>query len=295
MTNIDYIVTVANWEERFQLGIKKLLEDRKPKGLLVNYCQEYANISEKNRTKTKRYCKKHNIKFFDNPLSFKEPVDSWNSIKFFLESHVLEGKNVIVDISTMPRETIWTTLLFLENLKCKVFYTYHQPKDYSGDWLTKEPGKPRIVFKLGGISKLGASTKLLILSGYDIDRINQLINFFEPELTLLGIQLGSQLKNEENNRNKCHEEFENKQHIELFNINSYSQDHGYDVMDKLIEKHIEKHNIILTSLGPRLSAIALYRLHKKYPGTALAYVPSHKFNQKYSSGLGKLFKGQLAT
>ena len=49
----------------------------------------------------------------------------------------------------------------------------------------------------------------------------------------------------------------------------------------------------MTSLGPKLSAIALYLLHRKYAGTSLVYAPSNEFNKDYSNGLGEAVTGML--
>lgn len=288
-----YVVSVASWEERFLKGSKKLLGANKPDIFLMSYCAEYAELSKNNRENIKDYCTKNNIKFISTPLSFKDPVASWMSTKELLFSNALEGQEVTIDISTMPRETIWTTLSFLEALKCKISYIYYKPKSYNDDWLSQEPDKPRIVFKLGGISRLGASTVLMILSGYDIERVNQLINYFDPEITFVGIQSGSQMKNEEKNIKICESEFRNIKNVKLFELDAYSSDHGYEKIDEVISPYVSSCNIVLSSLGPKLSAVALYKLHKTYPDIALAYAPSKRFNQEYSFGLGDSFVGDL--
>ena len=288
-----YVVSVASWEERFLEGSKKLLGSNKPDIFLMSYCTEYAELSKDNRNRIKVFCIKNNIKFVDTSLSFKDPVASWCSTKKLLLSNAIEGQEVTIDISTMPREIIWTTLSFLDALKCKISYIYYKPESYNDDWLSQEPDKPRIVFKLGGVSKLGASTVLTVLSGYDTERVNQLINFFEPELTFIGVQSGSQMKNEEKNVKKCEFEFGNLKDVKLFELDAYSLDHGYKAINKKILPYIADYNVVLSSLGPKLSAVALYRLHKTYPDIALAYAPSKKFNPEYSFGLGEPFAGDL--
>ena len=49
----------------------------------------------------------------------------------------------------------------------------------------------------------------------------------------------------------------------------------------------------MSSLGPKLSAVALYQIHKLHPSTALAYAPSQEYNREYSTGLGETFYGQV--
>lgn len=287
------VVSVASWEDRFLEGSKKLLAVITPDLFVMSYCSEYAELSKRNRDNIEIFCQENNIKFIDTPLSFKDPVASWLSTKKLLFSTLSEGQKVTIDISTMPRETIWTTLAFLEVLKCKISYIYCKPLQYNKDWLSQEPDNPRIVFKLGGVSKLGSPTVLVILSGYDTDRINQLINFFDPELTLIGFQAGSQMDNQEKNVKKCQSKFGKLNNVKLFELDAYSPDHGYEKIHEQISPYIEDNNIVLSSLGPKLSAIALYRLHKTYPDVALAYAPSKRFNPEYSYGLGESFVGDF--
>ena len=109
-----FIVSVASWESRFLLGSQKLLASLKPEVFLMSYCEEYAQLSLDNRTKIQKYCENNNIKFVDKALSFKDPVTSWKTIKKFLSSNGIENQEVTIDISTMPRETIWSSLSFLE-------------------------------------------------------------------------------------------------------------------------------------------------------------------------------------
>jgi len=49
----------------------------------------------------------------------------------------------------------------------------------------------------------------------------------------------------------------------------------------------------MASLGPKLSAVALYRLHKKYPQTGLVYAPAKEFNPQYSYGITESIIGEL--
>lgn len=289
--NCDYIVTVASWEERFLLGTKRLLENCKAKTLLMSYCEEYEKLSAPNRERVKDFCLANNVTVFENPLSFNKPKDSWLSIKDLLNN--IQSQNTIVDITTMPRETIWATLLFLRTKNCKIHYIYNEPHSYNKQWLSREPDKPRIVFKLGGVYKFGERTKLVIISGYDIDRISHLISFYEPDFTLLGLQLGNQFENEKNNIEKCIKEFGNKKDIRIFYLNAFDTNHGFDVLDQEIKDIASNNNIILSSLGPKLSAISLFNLHEKYPDTALSYAPSKKFNPEYSHGIGNFYIGTM--
>ena len=149
----------------------------------------------------------------------------------------------------------------------------------------------RLVFKLSGELKLGCPTALVAVTGFDADRCLQAIDFYEPVRVLLARQGGTQYDN--NNRNigatftsgnVLHD------HIE---IDAFSRDHGYTTLRNDVAKLARNHNVILCSFGPKPSGIALFRLQREYPQTALAYIGCKEYNHDYSTGLGDVIEGTL--
>ena len=187
----------------------------------------------------------------------------------------------------MPREVLWTVLNLLASSVTSLQYVYHRPEKYNEDWLTRDPGKPRLVPKLGGVARLGIPNKLLVLTGYDADRVKQLIAFFEPVSVLVGLQAGSQFDNQARNVQRCKETLKDEARVEYFEVDAYSEGHGYEAIKEAVKSHLGTANIIMSSLGPKPSAVALYRLHKEHEQTALAYAPSNEVNPDYSRGIGE--------
>jgi len=286
MNNFSVLITCASWEERFVKGfdqIQKTDLDR----VIIFYYKEYENKTKINREYISEYCVTNNIKHHEYLLSFENPASSWKTIYETIDKFDISNKKLAIDITTMPRETTWIILSMLENKDAEIYYIYHRPEKYNDEWLSRDPGRPRLVYKLSGLSKFGVSTKLVIITGFDTERAKQLINYFEPEYTFLGVQKGDQYSNIAQNILKHETEFKKNKNISLLEIDAYSEDHGYDVVLNQIKQYIDNSNIIMTSLGPKLSAIALYRLHKVYEQISLAYAPSNEFNMEYSSGIGE--------
>lgn len=50
-----------------------------------------------------------------------------------------------------------------------------------------------------------------------------------------------------------------------------------------------KANFILTSLGPKLSAISAYQCYLEHPEIALSYLPCKEYNVDYCHGIGDRF------
>jgi hypothetical protein len=293
MANSEVIVTVASWEPRFWLGFEKLVTAHRPSEVFMYFYAEYAGISEENREKIRVFCRESQITLHENKLSFSSPIESWRTLYITVSEGHMSNRSILVDITTMPRETIWILFDLFDPLKNRIRWVYNMPERYNTEWLSRDPDKPRFVPKMGGITTLGFPTTLLVLSGFDIERTRQMIVFYEPELILLGVQSGSQFENVSKNVERHSREFGKDPIVSLFEVDAYSRDQGLGVITAKINEHIASSNLVMASLGPKPSAVALYRIHKEYPQTGLAYAPSKEFNPNYSSGLGDCTCGEL--
>lgn len=292
MDERELLITVASWEQRFLLGLKELVAESHPRNLLMYHFEEYDEYSVENRRIVDQFCKDSGVSLESFSVSFRDPVKTWRTVYDTLKLDKLDGKTVVIDFTTMPRETLWTLLNLLEGSSAAISYVYHRPERYNDNWLSRDPGKPRLVYKLAGEAKLGARTLLLVLTGYDPERVAQLVRFFDPYHVLLGIQTGEQYNNQSMNVSK-YKQNERQPGFTIFGLDAYSDDHGFATIERQLKDYLEGFNIIMSSLGPKPSAIALYRLKKKYPQTSLAYTPSNEFNREYSYGIGGKCTGQL--
>jgi hypothetical protein len=261
------------------------------------YCyKEYSEWSEENRNKVTQTCRDLGVEVTPRELSFDTPADNWRLLHDDLLSSEFAGKTVLVDISTMPRNTIWLSLFFLQSNGCKIHYVYNRPQTYNEEWLSRDPQRPRLVFKLSGEMALGRRTALVVLTGFDVERTRQLMRFYEPRTVLLGFQTGEQYGNQAQNVAK-HREGLREEYKELgiheFLVNAYEDGHGVEEMRKQVQGCREEYNVIMSSLGPKPSAIALYRVQREFRECGLSYTPSGEFNRDYSHGLGESVGGTL--
>jgi hypothetical protein len=291
MKPFDLLITVASWEDRFRLGFDRVMAERKVKRALIYYYAEYADRTARNREYAKDICG-DKTKPIETSISFGNALQTWKQLTSDVEE--LNHANVLLDISTMPRDTILNLLLLLDGRKNSISYVYHKPERYSSEWLSRDPGRPRLLFKQSGVTKLGCKTILLVITGFDAERTEQLITTFEPKQTILGIQTGGQFENNRLNLEKHRGVPSAGSHpVKFFDLDAYSNDHGLEAILREIEPLKNEHNIILSSLGPKPSAIALYRARGRFPEMALAYAPSNDFNMNYSNGIGRSLWGTL--
>lgn len=287
------IVSVVGWEERFVLGSQQLLKTPRAEKFLAFYYDATEKMTLANRKTMKIDCQRAGVEYSPIRLSYHDPISAWHEMMSAFNRLSVKGKDVLLNISTMPREAIWTSLWMSESLSAKIRYVYFKPGAYNDKWLTRDPGTPRLVLKLSGTAQPGMPTALVVITGYDTQRVEQLRSAYEPAATLLGTQVGARRKNLERNLAPHREQFKGMSGVELFDIDAFSSDHGFATLVTRLKPYLPRFNIVMTSVGPKLSAIALYRFHREYPQIALAYTPSNEVNPEYSHGIGESVFGDL--
>ena len=293
MTKDITFIGMASWEERFLLGAQRVLGAGNVYRAILLHAEEYEDWTSDNRGSFAELCSKQGVDHISKQVCLRSPEKTWDVLQRELAGQTMANREVIVDITTMPRDIIWQVFAFTEHLNCKINYIYHKPASYNREWLSRDPERPRLVYKLSGVSEFGRPTTLIVLTGFDVRRTEQLIRFYEPATTLLGFQLGSQLGNESQNIGIHKDLVRPDVGIHRFDIDAYSEDRGKGAIAVRIQEHITHRNVVMTSLGPKLSAVALYQLHKEYPTTSLAYAASLEYNRDYSKGIGESISGQL--
>jgi hypothetical protein len=294
MNSHKTLIMLGSWEQRCTLGLERILAAKQADRVVMYYLEEYAARTLPNREKAEYICSNHGVDITEHVLSFEEPAESWQILERDLLTESKLSEEVLLDITTMTRETIFQILHFLRLRKKAFKYIYHRPQQYDSEWLSRDPGVPRLIFKMSGISEPGRPTEMAILTGFDRERTQQLMEYFEPSRTLLAVQTGQQFENEKQNIAKHRERYGvDTARVSIVETDAYSLDHGVAVLSGHLRPITERANLIVSSLGPKLSAIALYQLHLSMPSLALAYAPSKEYNIKYSEGIGDSIEGVL--
>jgi len=292
MSKIEAIVAVAGWEERFLLGLERDLHAHRPSNLLVLAFTEYLEATEGNRSKLQQLATSVGTHYIERQLP-RDPVKVWNAIRESFATQEWGSRSTLVNITTMPREVIYWTFSFLRPTAGKLQYVYYFPASYASEWLSRDTDRPRLVYQHSGISELGRDTCLLLLSGFDTDRAAQLLQFFEPAAVVVGIQKGDQFDNQIKNARAIAPLLARRPEVTIFELDAYSPDHGLAAISEAIKGMLGNFNVVATSLGPKPSAVALYRLHCLHNDVALAYAPSRQLSLEYSRGIGDSLRGVL--
>ena len=293
MKNSDLLITFASWEERFTTGFDRDLGKVGVRKALVFYFQNYADRTQANRQQVTTICKAKRIEYIPVELDIDKPADNWRTVLNSIEKFIADCQGVLIDISTMPREIIWYVLWLVGQSPIAARYVYHSPKDYASDWLSQDPRAPRLVYKLSGIALPSAKTALLITVGFDLQRVKRLINWYEPNKLMIGIQITSQFERNDPTMMEYRETLKKEYDCEIFELDAFAKNRGMAAIQKVLEPLDSSYNIIMSSLGPKLTAITLYQLQRQNEEIGLVYAPSNQYNPDYSSGTGKCFEGTV--
>ena len=293
MSEIETIVVIASWEPRFRLGLERLLNETGATNVLMYYFEEYQERTLSEREAIQQMAVSRDLCLVIRRLTFERPAESWRTLQATLHTEPNYHGEVLVDITTMPRGTIWSVLFWLEEAEVPIHFAYHPPKQYSTDWLSRDPNEPRFAFKMAGTPQLNRSTAVLAVTGYDIDRVAQAVEYFEPARTVLAVQSGNQFDNLKRNI-EVHKNITFRNHqMNCREIDSFAKNHGYEEILGEARQLVADFNVIMLSFGPKLSALSLYRVKGKLPETALAYIHCKDYNESYSVGIGDTIRGSL--
>ena len=286
------VVTVASWEPRFLLGLQRILTEKSVSRICAYFVHEYADRTREAREGLSQIARKYRaLEVEERELAFGEPTKTWNILQQDLGKSGEVGNAVLVDLTTMPREIIWSTLFWLEASGTETHYVYNRPTGYGSGWLAKDPDEARLVYKLAGVQEVGRPTALVAVTGFDENRCRQAVEFYEPARVLLAAPGGRQYEN--NVRNFGPAFVAGGTPIEHAEIDAFVGDHGYEVLRAPVEELAEEHNVILCSFGPKPTAIALYRLQREFAQCALAYIGCKEYSSAYSTGLGSTVRGSM--
>lgn len=296
MKNNDLLIIFASWEDRFRIGFDRDLTKARINKALVFFFGSYAERTKENRHAVEEVCKEKCIEYIPAELDIEQPAENWRTVLESTESAIAECPNILIDISTMPREIIWYVLWMVEQSQCTARYVYHKPQNYGDDWLSRDPRAPRFVYKLSGIALPSAKTALLVTVGFDPPRADRLVSCFEPSKLLIGIQSSSSFQRNDEVMSGYYEKvvkYEKEYDCSIFELDAYADDRGMDAIQDVLRPLGSSYNILTSSLGPKLTAISLYKLNRQDDKIGLVYAPANQFNPNYSSGIGDCFEGEI--
>lgn len=290
-----YIAT-ASWEPRFLEGARRTIKSHGCSDILCLWFEDYAARTE--HTREAFASEFAHLKPTFEKLRLLSPCDEsgrqtpsaqiavWREVFRIISENIIGVDEFVFDITTTPREALWIILDLITETGTPGTIVYHRAESH-GEWCAGEPERPHIVPKLGGVSALDHPTRLLVLTGFDEDRCEHFLAHFEPEETVIMLQEGSIEEDPEKNQKPHINLFKGREGVRLMSMNSYSADWGYSALEAPALQLAVGANLVLASLGPKTSAVALYKLHRLIGSSALVYSACKEYNEDYSAGIAE--------
>lgn len=285
MAEFDNWLAVASWEDRFADGVDVTLQTTSLRSACILYSREFTETTVDTKARVVRAMKARGVEVSECEFEFCLAEKTWIQLSDYLQQQIRPKSRVLFDISTSPREIIWFVLHHLQKLNCSVSCVYYPPQNY-GEWQSRDADEPRLIFRRSGISFPDRKTAIFAVTGFDVDRVTQLVNRYEPAKLLLAVQAGDSFDTTSRNASCHRQNFENNPSVEFFEIDAYGD---FALMYKELEQRLvpllDEYNVLATSLGPKPSAVALFLLNQSYPDIGLVYAPSREYSLCYSFGI----------
>lgn len=198
--------------------------------------------------------------------------------------------NIAIDITGFTKIDLIVLLDFIESyvndVNIKILYV--SPEKH-GDWLSKgHAGICNIPGFCGNYDVL-KKTALIILSGFEKNRSKNLIEEYEPHKVFLGLSNPAVQEQFGIINENIHAELLDYINVSKFNFSAREISECYKTLYELVKSLIDEYNVVIAPLCTKLSALACYKVAKKFPEVQLVYCFPHEYNYvDYSEGMSKL-------
>lgn len=278
--NEHHYITFLSWEDRFLGSYTNDLKNYTFSSITIfRFDQDSCHHLEKQHEALSKISAKRETSFEIIELAFGNHKKNWEEIQFFFAKRY--NDNILLNISTMPRNIVYYMLHFLHTRHFQYEIIYYPPLEHDCE-LTKNPLKPILIFRHSGIFDVDKKTLLIVGLGYDEKRVFQLCNYFEPQETIILKEADNVSKIDKNI------DFSFEPYIiihSIKNINSFVKNNVFTALKEIYDDKNERFNILLCSIGPKVSSLEFFKFQIFCPHAGLIYIPSQDYNASYSKGI----------
>ncbi|UOE49157.1 hypothetical protein MTO98_32705 [Mucilaginibacter sp. SMC90] len=198
---------------------------------------------------------------------------------------------VVIDITTFTREVLLILLKLLSfELFIKAFdvnFVYTPAESYSNNdedlWLTKGVREIRSVLGYAGLHSPSKDLLLILLSGFEEERAEEIINSFEPHQLILG------RASRQDSINSDLSGIANKKYAELrlhnesilldeFEFSCTNIIETKNQIDLLLAMHGDKYNVVISPLNNKISTLGVAIAGLKNESIQVCYASANQYN-----------------
>jgi hypothetical protein len=287
----DLFICNSSFENRC-LEVAKNIVVEQFKNVVICHIEDNYIEADKNLIELKKIFNQENV----ITITKNSPLANYDKLYDYFIS--CDFSNVLFDISTFTRENFLMILQLFkqEPFKDKTLTLCYNPSDkYSSVpdndmdklWLSKGVQNIRAVLGYSGDFSPIKKLMLIVLVGFEAERVQIVIDNFEPALLYIGKVSKSGSKSKE--ISTINEHNFNK----LVNQNPYAKKFEFSCMEfqptiealmDIIKQYKEKYNIVISPMCNKLSTLAVASVVFKYPEVQICYASTNLYNiEAYST------------
>lgn len=283
--DLDLFISAVSFEQRAFTLLDSITQS-KVKKIWFCFNENEGEFYSDNMDKATQYSNHNFLKFStDDPLITAQTLaEKFNEPGTF--------KNVLLDVTTFTHEGLLIVYKFLDLFKEKIenlYIGYVGAKEYSinessddDKWLSKGTKTIRSVLGYPGILNPSKKNHLIILFGFESERVSKLIENFEFDKVSVGLgpEYDSILPN--------HYTINRKRHLEILKQYPFAETFEFSLKDPFstkaqIEQQINKfndYNVVIAPLNNKLSTIGVAMVALENIKVQICYVRAHEYNYK---------------
>jgi hypothetical protein len=283
-------VVSASFEERCLAVTSSLTESCKSENTLIIYNKEFLKRgnTEYNLKELQKKAKGFSNNIFTKATSIQDRQNIISAIHDVIEKNsiALDGKTITIDITTFPRHELLLMLRYIRmlNPRGKFRLLYTRPRKY-GDWLSYGVKEVTAVPSYGGTQIPGRKKLLIILSGFEWERMFRLWEEHEPSKTILVI--GDPPTNKHFltiNRVRANI-LKHRTNVQEDKASASDPFKFYKKIEQILMDHKKEYNIFVSPLNTKIQAVGLFLLAEKYTWFQITTAVPNDYNvENYSEG-----------
>jgi len=293
----DYFICSSSFEERCLTLASTISKELIDKVLICHFENNYE-ISDERLVQLKELFLEKNPKI--EILKKHQPIKNFDVFYKWFNSFKKKS-HIAIDITTFTRENLLMLLriafLKKDDFEFHLFYTpsdHYSISDSSKEiWLSKGVKEIRSVFSYPGDFSSLKKFLLIILTGFEYERAQTLIDIYEPTKLVLGKASKINSINPElariNEENFNHLQIMNSA-SETFEFSCISFEETIRIVKKQILKYSRDYNIVIAPMNNKLSSLAVGLVAIEDSTVQVCYASTNQYNiNGYSSPSNYIF------
>ena len=300
----DVFLVCASYEERTVAVAESLSDDyRCRRGLVYLHRELLENRSkdkfQANITRLHEVLGRHCDRVDEVRGSWLHPRDHFLPLRDALARGApgleRDAPLITADITTFNRETLLTMMAVIrtQHPDARIRVTYVSPRDH-GEWLSRGFRCVRSVIGFPGIQDPARAALLAVLSGFEPERTQKIIEQHEPTRVLLGIgDPPTSMRFLE--RNVAEQRLIlARQEVTEFRFSADDIEKCLGSLERLVGPYVLSHNVTLAPMCTKLSTIAAFLFAERHPEVQVTYCVPGEYNvDDYSSGADSIFVADI--